>query len=245
MLNGDSRLVEASRLFKEKVVGEDKKKLGNVVNIIFDRKYFITRMLIFPDEETKTFLKKLLDSGKEISGDVIKGLSLPFDEKTDEILKKMMEKGRKEAFKIAREYLVEMEDRLKKIYYLVSIAEIDIVEKDKIVLKSAAESYEKECCNMDTSEDDVVLYGVNSIPDVKSLWPITLNVVKIRGEMANDQKNEPGRIMNLQLDQDTALVSNLIIQTVGRNAGKRLVDPKQFDFSTMSTKCKFQECPPL
>ena len=245
LLSNESRVIKASSLFKENVVGKDKKKLGTVVNIIFDRKYFVARMLIFPDEETKSILKKILDSGKEISSDVIMDLSLPFDDNTDKILKKMMEKGREEAFKIARDYLTEMEDRLKKIYYLVLITEIDKMEKKPITLKCASKLYEKGSCNMGTTENDVAFYEGCAIPEVKSLWPISLNLVKLRGEFANDPEDKPGIIVNLQLDLDAAVVSNLIIQTIGKGACKRLVDLKQFDFSTMSTKSKFEEYPPL
>lgn len=235
------RCLAASTLFKKRVIGEDKKKLGTVVNIIFDTKYFDTRILIFPAEETKLLIRKLIDSGKEITGDIIKELSLPFPDETNEVIKKMIEKGKNEAIKIARDYLTEMQERLKKIYYLVPITEIVKVEKKSIVLERTSELYEGECCNMEPSENDVALYGENAIPDVKSLLPITLNLVKIRGEIANDPNGKPGRITNLQLDLKDNVIDSLIIQTIGRGSRKCLVNPNDFDFSTMETNSKFED----
>jgi sporulation protein YlmC with PRC-barrel domain len=244
-LNSKNTVLIASTLFKSKVLGEDKKKLGTVVNVLFDTKFLEARMLVFPDEQTKWLIRKILDSGEEITKEIIEGLQLPFAEKTNEIIEEMVKKGGKKAFKIANEYLTEMEEKLKKIYYLVPISDIVKVGKEETILASPTELYAKQSCNMDTSENDVVLYGANAITDVTSLWPITLNLVKIRGEIANDVANKPGRIVNLQLNPDEGIVSNLIIQTIGKGAGKHLVKLDDFDFSTLTTKSKFEEYPTL
>lgn len=239
------RCLEASTLFKKRVLGQDKKKLGTVVNIIFDTEYFDARILIFPAEETKMLITKLIDSGKEITSDIIKELSLPFSDETDEVIKKMIEKGKDEALRIARDYLLEMQERLKKIYYLVPIAEIIKVEKKSISLERNSEMYEGECCNMETSENDVTLYGENAIPDVKSLLPISLNLVKIRGEITNDTDGKPGRIINLQLNLKDNVIESVIVQTIGRGSKKCLINPKDFDFSTMVTKSNFEDYPSM
>lgn len=235
----------ASSLFKDKALGENKKKLGTLVNIIFDKKCLEARMLIFPDEQTKWLIRKLIESGKEITGGIIKELQFPFADKTDQIIRDMLEKGGEEAFKIAREYLTELAEKLKKTYYLVPVWEIEKATGKVISLGRSSECYEGECINMPTFEDDIAFYDVGAIMDVTSLWPITLNLVSIRGLKVNDPEGKTGRIMNLQLDTEEGIASNLIIQTMGKGAGKLLVNPKNFDFSTMTSKSKFEEHPTL
>lgn len=245
MMSGEKRLMMASSLFKDKALGEDKKKLGTLVNIIFDKKCLEARMLIFPDEQTKWLIMKLLESGKELTGEIIKGLQLPFADKTDQIIKDMLEKGGEEAFRIAGEYLTEMKEKLKKMYYLVPSLEIVDARNEVITLERSSECYEGECINMCTCDDDIAFYDVGAIMDVTSLYPITLNLVSIRGLKVSDPEGKTGRIMNLQLDIEEGIISNLVIQTIGKGAGKCLVNPMDFDFSTLTSKSKFEEHPTL
>ncbi len=235
----------ASSLFKDKALGEDKKKLGTLVNIIFDRECLEARMLIFPEEETKWLIRKLIESGKEITGEIIMELPLPFADKTDQIIRKMLETGGEEAFKIARDYLAELHKKLKKMYYLVPVMEIADSRDKVITLENSSKHYEEECINLRTCEDDIAFYDVGATMDITSLLPITLNLVPIRGLKVKDSKGKTGRIMNLEVDVEEGMISNLIIQTIGKGAGKRLVNPKDFDFSTMVIKTGFESCDAL
>lgn len=237
-------LLKVSDLFEDEVSGNDGKRLGTLVNIIIDTRTREARMLIFPEERTKSFIKRLVESAENVTITTLKEIPLVKDQRLNEVLKKMAGETAEQASKIAREYLSELEEKLKKKYYLISSWEIAKTKGKSVTLKRKPEDYEGECRNISVSEDDdLAFYDNGAIPDVTSLLPITLNSVSIRNQLVADPENKKGRIMNVQIDSGEGMIGKLIVQTIGKGASRRLVDAEDIDWSTMISKKEFESFP--
>jgi sporulation protein YlmC with PRC-barrel domain len=233
----------SSRLLENKVKDGGGKEIGLLVNIIFDRRFFDARMLIFPD--IRKWVGDLIDSFKDASKETIAELLSPLPKEIDDFVEKLSNRGVEEGSKKLEDYLRggKPEEQLKKMYFLVSSKEIIKSEKE-VVLKNPRQFYWRKCKLMRTFvENDLAFNDANSILGLSNLEPVNLGLVSVRGMAVKDPKGRWGRIMDLQIDVEEGSVSNLIIETTGKGASECLVDSRKIDFSSFNSEVAFEECP--
>jgi sporulation protein YlmC with PRC-barrel domain len=236
----------ASSLLENKVLGKGGKEIGKLVNIIFDRRFFDARMLIFPD--IKKWKGELVGSFGDASKEAINELLSPLSTEINVFIEKLLERGVDEGSKKLKKYLGggAPAEQLGKIYFLVTSREISVLSEKEIVLKNGRKYYWERCTRLRTFvENDLAFNDADSILCVTSLEPVNLNLVSIKGMPVKDPKGKWGRIMNLQLDIEEGIVSNLIIETTGKGAGERLVNSGKIDFTSFNSESIFEECSTL
>jgi len=241
-LSTETKILSSS-LLEKKVTDTAGKEIGMVVNIIFDRRFFDARMLIFPD--IKKWIGELIESFKSASKGRISELFSPLPKEIGDFAEKLSDRGVEEGSKKLKDYLAGgvPEEQLKKMYFLVSSKEISSFEKE-VVLKNSRELYWRKCKLMRTFvENDLAFNDAGSVLGLSNLEPVNLGLVAIKGMPVKDPKGKWGRIMDLQIDLEEGSVSNLIIETTGKDATDRLVDSGKIDFSTFNSETAFEECP--
>jgi hypothetical protein len=211
-------------------------------------KWLEAKILVFPHE--KNWLKSYLaERGAVAAIDMIKKA---FPDNVSEIVKDIEEKGTDEALKLWTEYSKRNEEKIRMKCYLIPSLSINSSKsnKDQITLKDELEYIESNCSSIGyppTSEKDMALYHSPNleVADGKSLLSITLQRPSIEGLIIEDSDANKGRIDQIQMNVELGEWSYLVIQTIGVNAGKWLVSPKDFNFSTFTCTKPFCQCEKL
>lgn len=229
-------MIRASKLLGAKVVDNENKKVGLLVNVIFNTNpdYLYANLLIFPDK-TKRWLNKLSEFLEGTTLDYIKE-NFPAD--YPKMAKDIAEKGSEQAFKMWKQYLEEKEEESMKTYYLVPLHEIENPGQDYKELKiknSLKECLQYQGCEPDKNED-FPFFRNRSFTGLETLLTTTLTLEPVEGLKANLPDEKKGRTVDLELDPDGGSVGNLIVRTYGKGAGEHLVDAKDFDFSELKAK---------
>lgn len=193
------------------------------------------RLLIFPQQKP-WWISWLAQRGGEISIDLIKQ-ALPED--TDKIIKDVAEQGSDAALDLWKERLKHRD------CYLVSLHEIESIGGQTVNLKSNLEHIKTGYCNLSVNEGEIALYPDDalSVEENKTLLPINLNLTSLKGKRVTDQEGRKGRIFNVQLDPKKGQVTDIIVETVGVNAGNHLISAEDFDWSTFEAKLAFSTAP--
>jgi len=247
-------VVEASLIRNDSALTSDGKSIGTVVNIIFmcDSGSPQASLLVFPHE--KNWLGNYI---KENWGKItIETVKQAFPSEVPKILDDIKNKGAQEAEKIWKAYLndnIEKAQMALKKCYLIPTLFIDESKrtKNKIILKSDSERIEAKYSYIGeppvSEERDMALFATLNKPvrDQESLLPITLNLMAMQRLEVRDCEGNRGWIDDMQLDFDSGMVANLVVQTVGKDPGNRLVNPEDFDFSTFTSKKVFNSCTEL
>ncbi len=195
------------------------------------------RLLIFPQQKP-WWVSWLAQRGEEISIDLIKQ-ALPED--TDKIIKDVAEQGSDAALDLWKE-------RLKhRNCYLISSIEIESIKEETVNLKSDFEQIKKCYCDLNLSEGEIAFYSDDAVPveENKTLLPITLNLPNLKGKKITDPQEQKGRLFNVQLDPKKSQITDIIVETVGLNAGNHLISAEDVDWSTFEAKVSFSTAPLL
>jgi sporulation protein YlmC with PRC-barrel domain len=230
-----SRLVRASKLLGAKVVDKDNKKIGLLVNVIFNINpdFLYANLLVFPDT-TKSLLKRLSDAIKDNALDYIEE-NFPADYPK---VKSLVEKSSEQALKMLEKYLQEKEKELMKTYYVVPVTETENPEQESIEeirIKHGHIDCDQFRCEPDINEE-FPFFRNRSFAGLETLLTTTLNLEPVEGLSINLPDDRKGRTVDLELDYDGGVVENLVVQTYGKGAGKHLVNAKEFDFSELKAK---------
>lgn len=194
-----------------------------------------TRLLIFPEQKS-WWIGWLAQRGGEISIDLLKQ-ALPED--TDKIVKDVAEQGPDAALDLWKE-------RFKhRNCYLVSLHEIEKIERQTVYLKLNSEQIKACYCDLSLNEGEIAFYPDNalSIDENNTLLPITLNLTNLKGKKVTDPEGRKGRIFNAQLDPKKDQITDIIVETVGENAGNHSISSQDFDWSTFEAKVPFTTAP--
>jgi sporulation protein YlmC with PRC-barrel domain len=228
-------LIRASKLLGAKVVDNDNKKIGLLVNVIFNINpdFLYANLLVFPDT-TKSLLKRLSEAIKDGTLDYIEE-NFPADYPK---VKSLVEKGSEQTFKTLEQYLQEKEKELMKTYYVVPITETENPGQEsieKIRIKHGRVDCDQFRCEPDRNEE-FPFFRNRSFAGLETLLTTTLTLEPVEGLSATLPDDQKGRTVDLELDYDGGVVENLIVQTYGKGAGKHLVNAKEFDFSELKAK---------
>ena len=244
ILSNETKTLSSS-ILEKKVTDTGGKEIGALVNIIFDRRFFDARMLIFPD--IKKWGGELVDSFKDASKETIAELLSPLPKEINDFVEKLSDRGVEEGSKKLKDYLHggTPEEQVRKMYFLVNSKEISKIENE-VVLKNSREFYWKKCKLMRTFvENDLAFNDAGSILGLKNLQPVNLGLVSIKGMAVKDPADNWGRIMDLQIDIEEGAVKSIVIETTGKDAGERLVNSGRIDFTSFNSKTAFTESPKL
>jgi sporulation protein YlmC with PRC-barrel domain len=228
--------VNAAQIHKGKVLCSDKQKLGVIVNVVIDLEMDLaTRLLIFPQEKPWWVLW-LTEKGTDITIDLIKQA---FPEDTDKILTDVAEKGSDAALDLWKERLKHRD------CYLVPLHEVENIEGQMVNLKSSLDQIANCYDDLSTNEGEIALYPDDALSteENKTLLPITLNLANLKGKKVTDPEGRKGRIFNVQLDPKKGQITDIIVETVGVNAGNHLISAEDFDWSTFEAKVAFSTAP--
>lgn len=244
-------VVEASLIRNDSAITRDGKSIGTVVNVIFmcDSGCPRASLLVFPHE--KNWLSNYI---KENWGKItIETVKQAFPSEVPKILDDIKNKGAKEAEKVWKAYLNNNIEKaqmaLKKCYLIPSLAVDESKRtKEKLFLKSDLESIEAKYSYIGeppvSEAQDMAFFATHNKPvrDQESLLPITLNLMAMQRLEVRDCEGNRGWIDDMQLDFDSGMVANLVVQTVGKDPGNRLVNLEDFDFSNLTSKKVFSSC---
>ena len=237
----------ASAIRNDDVTTSDGKKLGTVVNVIFeaDSACPMAYILVFPHERN-WFLQQISENWGGIATSFVERNLPELPVGWDEIKKR----GTGEAQRVWNAYFNANEQKRQlahKICYLILVSEIGDSNGTRVVLKEKFDGIRDDYCYIgepQVSDTIVPFYATLNIPVRESLLPITLNLspsfqqLKIR-----DSNRNPGWIHDLQLNTETRLVSAFVVQVAGKDAGDYLVSPEDFDFSTLTIAKAFNQYP--
>jgi sporulation protein YlmC with PRC-barrel domain len=247
--------VRACSLRNDKVFTSDKKKLGTVVNIVFNTEldWPEAKLLIFPDGPSWVE-KELGGIVGEKAVEMVKDL-LP--EEADKITKDIQSKGTDTALRIWKDFLKKKEEKAFEKFHLIPILEINefrrakdqiVFKSDRIILKGDLELETSKYCFADpndaVSDTEVALYKAGApevAEDEKILWPISLNLPCIQGLLVRDCGGARGRIDDVQLNFEEGTITDLVVKTLGKGAGEHVVSIADFDFSTSTCKRLFSD----
>lgn len=252
---GEKIIVSASSIRDDKVFTSDKKKIGTMVNVVFntDPSWLLAELLVFPDGPG-WIEKELASIALDKAVDVLKDL-LP--DEADKIAEDVMDKGTDAAVELWKKKLKEKEEKAQGSFYLVPTTQIAefkrgkdqlIFKKDRIILKDTFESIQKNYGFADDRsllKTQVAFYRAqlpSGNDEAQSLWPIDLNLNRMQGLYTRDPEGNKGRIENLQIDFKKAIPTNLVVLTLGDDAGLRLVTINDFDFKSNTVKKPFKSC---
>ena len=235
--------LRASDLLRDKVLCTNDKKLGEVVNVVFNPELHDARIVVFPEKLTRFDLRGLIDLGFDIGVDALKGLNLPFDEKMKEYVELAINDDTidktSEFFKgQIQNYLKDMEDKLREMYFLVPAFEIKESSTKTLRLKDDREKY-YTWFNASTSEDDLCYFHEIAYTDSENKFKITLEKGSIRGQIVKDSEGRRGRLSDLVFIPSTCLVTELKVDTVGVGAGQRSIKIEDFNFKEMTSTKPF------
>jgi sporulation protein YlmC with PRC-barrel domain len=247
--------IRASRIRNDKVFTKDKQKLGTLVNVFFDKEpgSYEANLVVFPDGPgwVETELGPLL-AGEAI--ELIKGL---MPEEAAQIGKDVSEKGYDVAKNIWLKNLKKREqEALQKFYYipLSKILEFEdgrnklIFKQDRVILKLT-----KGAEDGDAYSDPAGLLAETEIPfyrqgrtgsreETEPLWSIQLEQPMCYHRFrVKDSNGVRGRIDDIVLDSSQGIVTDLVVNTIGPNAGEYIVSVDDFDFDTMTYKKSFHK----
>ena len=231
--------VNASSLFLDKVVDSENKKLGEIVNLVFNNKAHDSSILVFPEESSWLDLQALLDLGDKLSKDTIKSCNLPFSEQLNSLIKDGFEYSEEYIKNQGQKYLKEIDKRFKSSYYLIPVSEIGESKEKQLVLSGTLSDY-TSCQNGEVFEDDFVYLGEKAYIDSCSALKITLDKGSIRGQYIKDTKGNFGKISDLVIDTDTSMVSSLKVRCLGNVVGEKSVDITKVDFEKMKYNSVFK-----
>jgi sporulation protein YlmC with PRC-barrel domain len=244
-------LLRASSLRNDDVTTVDDEKLGTVVNVIFeaDSSCPIAYLLVFPHEKN-WFLKQISDNWGGIATGFVERNLPELPPGWDEIKKK----GTGEAQRVWNAYVKDNAQKRQlanKICYLILVSEIDEqkLHENQIALREKFVGIRDNYCYVgepQVSDTLVPLYATVNIPVRDNLLPVTLNLQPVFQRLKVwDSNRNPGWILDVQLDTEQRVVSDIIVQVAGKDAGDYLVNPADFDFSTLTSTKPFNQFPKL
>jgi len=246
-------LIRASRMRNDKVFTKDKQKIGTLVNIFFNTEpgFHEANLVVFPDgpgwvekEIGPIIAKKALE--------IIKDL-MPED--TSQITKDIADKGYDSAKSIWMKNLEKRElEALEKFYYIPisKIFEFEdgrdklIFKNDRIILRVT-----KGAEDHDARKDPEGLVSDTELPfyrqgrtgprkETEPLWSIQLDrPMCCHRFRVKDSNGVQGRIDDIIIDYKQGIVTDLVVNTIGPNAGEYIVSVKDFDFDTMTYAKEF------
>lgn len=237
--------LSASELLRDKVFCSDGKKLGEVVNVVFHPELHDARLVVFPEKLSRFDLRGLIDLGFGVGVDALKNLNLPFDEKIKEYVDNAVSDDTidktSDFFKgQLQNYLKDIEDKLREMYFLIPVFEIENSSTKTLQLKDTREKY-YTWFNASTSEDDLCYFHEIAYTDSENKFKITLEKGSIRGQIVVDSDGKRGRLSDLEFDASTCLATELRVDTVGIGAGQRSIKVEDFDFKEMTSGKPFGE----
>ena len=245
--------IRASRMRNDKVFTKDKQKLGTLVNIFFntDPQWPAVNLLVFPDGPSWVE-KELGPLLAEQAIGIIKDL-LPED--TDQIVNDISDKGYDAAKSIWMKNLKKRElEALEKFYYIPisKIFEFEdgrnklFFKNDRIILKLTKGAEEG-----DAHRDPAGLVEATELPfyrqgrtgerkETEPLWSIQLDKSMCCHRFkVKDSNGVKGRVDDIIVDYKQGVITDLVVNTIGPNAGEHIVSVDDFDFDTMTYKKAF------
>jgi sporulation protein YlmC with PRC-barrel domain len=244
------KVIEACSLRNDEVKTSDNRKVGAVVNVIFgaNSKCSSAWLLVFPFEEN-WIVEHLRNNW---GGIAIDGIKMLIPEKLTEIEAEVAAKGTDAAEKTWRKYIEDNFEKFEmrfKMAYFIPASQIDESRsKDGHVVLKCNWNYICDKCRFigepRLRKDMAPLLESLNVPvrNLKKLLPVTLNLLPVfYNYCVSDSGDEEGYIDDLQLDLDTDVISGLIVQKNGANAGRYVVPPKDFDFTEMRATKPFIE----
>ena len=244
------KVIEACSLRNDEVKTSDNKKVGAVVNVIFqaNSRNPSVWLLIFPFEEN-WILEHLRNNW---GGIAIDGIKMLIPEKLSEIEADIASKGTGAAEKTWRKYIEDNYEKFEmrfKMAYFIPASQIDEskYKAGHIVLKckwsDVCDKY-RFIGEPNLRKDMAPLFKSINVPirNLKKLLPATLNLSPVFFNYCiSDSDDDEAYIDDLQLDLDTDVISGLIVQKNGASAGLYIVPPKDFDFTEMRATKPFTE----
>jgi sporulation protein YlmC with PRC-barrel domain len=241
--------VRASSLRNDDVTTADDKKLGTVVNVIFEAESGcpVAYILVFP--EINWLLEKIRENWGGITIGFIERNLPDFPQGWDEIKKK----GTGEAQRVWDAYYrdnAQKRQLANKTCYLIPISEIDEpkLSGNQVVLKSKFDDILNNYCHLGEPRVSDILVPLYATPNkpTRNLLQVTLNLQPVFQQLkVRDSNRNPGWVLDVQLDTEQRVVANIIVQVAGKDAGDYLVSPQDFDFSTLTSTKAFNQCPKL
>lgn len=231
--------MEAYKVRNDTVCTSDNKKIGTIVNILFDSEpdCLIAYILVFPRE--KNWIWQQLE-------DNWGGLTIGFIERNLTDLpsnwNEIKKRGINEAQRVWTAYMKDNEQKKQlkhKICYLIPIDEINNLRPSdsQVILRDTFESIQNKYCfigDPQVCETLIPLFATPNIPTRETLLPITLNLSPVlQGLKVRDVNSKPGWIDGVQLSIKDGVINSLIIKLVGKTGGKYLVNPQDFNFDTL------------
>jgi len=245
--------IRASRMRNDKVFTKDKQKLGTLVNIFFNTELGFpeANLVVFPDGPG--WVEK--EIGPIIAKKALEIINDLMPEDTTQIAKDITDKGYDAAKSIWMKNLEKRElEALEKFYYIPisKIFEFEdgrnklIFKNDRIILKVTKGAEEGDAHNDPeglVSETELPFYQQGRTAprkETEPLWSIQLDKPMCCHRLrVKDSNGVRGRIDDIILDYKQGIVTDLVVNTIGPNAGEYVVSVKDFDFSTMTYKKAF------
>lgn len=227
-------LIRASKLLGAEVFDSENKKLGILVNVVFNTNYLNADLLIFPDEK-KSILNTLLETFGDVTLDYLKE---KFPAEYSEIPKEIIDRGAKPALEAIKKNLKQKKEKEMKLYYRVPLHEMKKPGQGKIK-KIYVKQFRNKCplftCEPDKTDEDFPFFKNRSFHGLDTLLPTTLYLEPVQGLSANLSEKK-GRITGLELDIDGGSVETFVARTYGKGAGEHLVPINGFNFSELKAK---------
>ena len=233
-------ILETASLREAKVISNDDKKIGKIVNILFSinpRNLGRTKVLVFPDIpllSKKDILKIALEAGSETATSFLpdaadKPVEIVFDKASDTA------------------EIVLSKDELKKFrrFYLFPPEFIDKIDENKKEAHlnqplGALQSYVFENKADVPQIDSLLAFFAGSAPDDGRFWTKSLNLTAIQCYPIVDSGGNDGEICGLKVDTSTCKATHLVI-----SPGNHLVSLTDFDFQNMSCTRPLLEMQPV
>ena len=245
--------IRASRMRNDKIFTKDKQKLGTLVNIFFDTDpdFPSASLVVFPDGPgwVEKELGPLL-SNQAI--EIIEGL-MPKD--AAKIAKDIKDKGIDVAKKIWMANLKQREQEALEKFYYIPISKIFefedgkdklIFKKDRVILKITKGEEDG-----DAHRDPEGLLADTEMPfyrqgrtgertETEPLWSIQLDrPMCCHRFKVKDSNKVRGKIDDIIINYEEGTITDLVIRTIGPNAGEHIISVDDFDFDTMTCKKAF------
>ena len=247
--------IRASRMRNDKVFTKDKRKLGTLVNIFFDTDpdFPAASLLVFPDGPS--WIEEEL--GPLLSDQAVGIIEDLMPKDADKIAKDVKEKGIDVAKRIWMINLKKREQEALEKFYYIPISKVFEFEdgKDKLIFKKdrVILNITKGAEDGDAHTDPEGLLADTEMPlysqgrtgerkETEPLWSIQLDKPMCCHRFKiKDSKGVRGMIDDIVLDYKQGTITDLVVRTIGANAGEHLINVEDFDFDTMTCKKAFQE----
>ena len=245
--------IRASRIRNDKVFTKDKQKLGTLVNLFFDTdpEWPVANLVVFPDGPgwVEKELGPLLSSQ---AIEIIEGL-MPKD--AAKIAKDIKDKGIDVAKRVWIANLKKREQEALEKFYYIPISKIFKFEdgKDKLifrqdrlilkVIKGAEDGDSYSNPEGLLADTEMPFYRQGRIAERKEtepLWSIQLDrAMCCHGFKVKDSNKIRGKIDDIIVNYEEGTITDLVVNTIGPNAGEHIISVNDFDFDTMTYKKTF------